>query len=105
MQPLPQQIRKEMMITIPVPPVVQGNKEQVGVFEILEGCLPGSRRIEQDGITKGAAHALEDRCAQQESLHAFGLLFQDFFNQIVQHEMVAAGERFDKAGGIFMPLH
>ncbi len=30
---------------------------------------------------------------------------QDFFNQIVQHEMVAAGERFDKAGGVLMPLH
>ena len=30
---------------------------------------------------------------------------QDFFNQIVQHKMVAAGEGFDEAGGVFMSLH
>ena len=28
-----------------------------------------------------------------------GLLFQDFFEQIIQHEMMAAGERLDEAGG------
>ena len=59
----------------------------------------------QNGITKGAAHAVEDGRAQQESLDAFGLLLQDFFNQIVQHEMVAAGEGFDEAGGVLMSLH
>ena len=48
---------------------------------------------------------VEDRCAQQESLDLFGLLLQDFFDQIVQHEMVTAGERFDEAGGVFLPLH
>ena len=42
---------------------------------------------------------------QQEGLDAFGLLFQDFLDQIVQHKTVAAGERFDEAGGVFTPLH
>ncbi len=37
-------------------------------------------------------------------LNALGLLPQDFFEQIVQHEMVAAGERLDEAGGVFMSL-
>ena len=89
-----------MVIAIPTPLVVQGYEEQVGVFEILEGCLPGSRGIEQNGITQRAAQAVEDRCAQQERLDAFGLLPEDFFHQIVQHEMVAAGERSDEAGGV-----
>ena len=93
MQSLPQQIGKEMVIAVPAPLVIQGDDEQVGVFEIFQGFLPGSRGVEQNGITQGAAQAVEDGCAQQESLDAFGLLLQDFFNQIVQHEMVAAGER------------
>ena len=105
MQSLPQQIREEMVIAVPAPLVVQGHDEQVGAFEIFQGCLPGSSRIEQNGITQGARHAVEDRCAQQEILDAFGLLPEDFFNQIVQHEMVAAGERCDEAGGVFMSLH
>ena len=68
--------------------------------------LPGSRQgVEQNGITQRAAQAVEDGCAQQESLDAFGLLLQDFFDQIVQHEMVAAGERLDEAGGVLMSLH
>ena len=54
---------------------------------------------------KGTAQAVKDGCAQQKSLDAFGLLLQDFFNQIVQHEMVTAGERLDKAGSVLMSLH
>ena len=60
---------------------------------------------DQNGITKRAAQAIQDGRAQQESLDAFGLLFQDFFDQVVQHEMVAAGEGFDEAGGVLMSLH
>ena len=59
----------------------------------------------QNSVTQGATQAIEDRSVQQESLDACGLLVQDFFNQIVQHEVVTAGERIDKAGDIFMSLH
>ena len=75
------------------------------MFEICQGFLPGGSWIEQNGFTQRAAHAVEDRRAQQESLKSFGLLLQDFFNQVVHHEMVAAGERLDEAGGVFMSLH
>ena len=105
MQSLPQQFGKEMVIAVPTPLVIQRDNEQVGVFEIFQGFLPGSRRRTQNSVTQRAAHAVKDGCAQQKSLDAFGLLLQDFFNQIVQHEMVAAGERFDETGGILMSLH
>ena len=95
-----------MVIAVPAPLVVQGDDEQVGVFEIFQGsACPEADGVEQNSITQGAAHAVEDGCAQQKSLDAFGLLSQDFFNQIVQHEMVAAGERLDEAGGVLMSLH
>lgn len=60
------------------------NDEQVGVFEMLQCFLPGSTEGAQNGITEGGAQAVKDRCTQQKSLNAFGLLFQDLFNQIVQ---------------------
>src|SRR5437899_12376892 len=63
MQSLSQQISEEMVIAVPPPLVVQGDEEQVGVFDILEGCLPGTRGVQQNGITKRAAQTVEDRRA------------------------------------------
>src|SRR5687767_4858745 len=107
MESLPQQISEEMVIAVPTPLVVQRNDEQVGPLEILESFLPGSRPggVKQNSITKGTAQAVEDGCAQQERLNAFGLLSQDFFHQIVHHKMVATGERFNEAGRVLTSLH
>src|SRR5690349_14290870 len=49
-----EQIRKEMVIAVPTPLVVQGNDEQVGAFEVFQGGLPGNRGVKQNGITQGA---------------------------------------------------
>src|SRR5215469_3970305 len=76
---LPQQIREELVIAVPASLAVQRDEEQVGVFQILQGSLPGRRGVEQDGITQRSAEAVEDRCAQQERLDVFGLLPEDFF--------------------------
>ncbi len=92
MQSLSQQIGKEMVIAVPTPLVVKGDEEQVGAFEIFQDFSPGNRGIHQNGITQRAAEAVEERRAQQKRLDAFGLLPEDFFHQIVQHEMVAAAE-------------
>src|SRR5438128_850229 len=78
-QSLPQQLSEEMVIAVPPPLVVQRDNEQVGAFERVEDGLPRRRGIEQDGITQGAAEAVEDRCVQQERLDVFGLLPEDFF--------------------------
>src|SRR5439155_19036004 len=66
LQSLAQQISEELVIAVPPPLVVQRDEEQVGVFDILEGFLPRTRGGEQNGITKRAAQAVQDRCAQQE---------------------------------------
>ena len=46
LQPLPQQFGKEMVIAVPTPLVVQGDDEEVGMFEIFQGFLPGSSGLE-----------------------------------------------------------
>jgi len=59
----------------------------------------------QNGITQRAAHAVQDGGAQEKRLDMGGLPPQDLLDQVVQHEMVAAGERFDEAGGILTSPH
>ena len=103
-QALAEQIGEEVVIAVPAPFVVEGDEEQVGAFEILEGCLPGSRRVAQNGITQWAAQLVEDRRAHQERLHALRLSLQDLLEQIVEHETVAAGERSDEGRGVRMSL-
>ena len=102
--PLPQQIGEQMVVPVPAPLAVQGDDEQVGPIEVLEGLLAGGRGVEQHGITERAAEPIEDGRAQQEGLHGFGLPLEDFFDQIVEHEVVAAGERGDEAGSVFTAL-
>ena len=92
MQSLAEQVGEQMVIAVPAPVVIQGDHKQVGAFEIFQGYLTGRGGVAQHGITEGATQTVEDRRAQQERLNAFRLPLQDFFQQIVQHEMVAAGE-------------
>ena len=44
-----------MMIAVPMPLMIQGDNEQIGLFKIFQSLWPGSRWFEQNGITKGAA--------------------------------------------------
>ena len=54
----------------------------------------------QNGFAERAAQAIENGCAQQESLNIFWLALENFFEQIIEHEAVAAGEGLDEAGGV-----
>ena len=103
-QPLPQQLGEEMVIAVPAPLVVQGDDEQVGSLEILQGLLAGGRGVEQHGITERAAEPIEDGRPQQEGLDGFGLPLEDLLDQVVEHEVVAAGERRDEAGDVVAAL-
>src|SRR5438876_12210041 len=88
----PEQISEEMVIAIPTPVVVQGDEEQVSAFEVFQGGLPDGCGVEENGITQATRHPLKDGRVQQERLDALGLLPEDFFHQVVQHEMVTTGE-------------
>ena len=100
---LAQQLCKEVVVAIPAPFVVQGDEEQIGALEAAPGS-PGRSRGRRTASQR-AAQAVENGCVEQERLHALGLPVQDFFDEIVQDEAVAAGERLDEAGEILLPLH
>ena len=52
-----------------------------------------------------AGHVVKDSRVQQEDLDPFGLLFEDLFDQVVQHIPVIAGEGMDEPGSVFPSLH
>jgi hypothetical protein len=89
---LAQQLREEVVITVPAPLMVQRHQEQVGAVQRLQGGLPGRRGVVHDGITERTAQALEDGGPQQKRLDRLGPPLEDLLHQIVQHELVAAGE-------------
>src|SRR5689334_7033092 len=94
-----------MVIAIPAPLVIQRKDEQIGAFEIFQRFLPGSRRMKQHSLTKRATQTVEDGGAQQESLDVGGLLLQNFFDEIVHDKLMAAGERLNESGRVFLSLH
>src|ERR1041384_1387520 len=95
-----------MVIAVPAPFVVQGNDEQIGMFEIFQRFLPGSRprSVEQNGLTQRTTQAVKDGGTQQESLDVCRLLLQNFFNQGVPPKLIAAGGGLNKKDRIFFSL-
>ncbi len=65
---------------------------------------PEATDVGHHGITERAAEPIEDGRPQQEGLDGFGLPLEDFFDQVVEHEVVAAGERRDEACDVFAAL-
>ena len=102
--PLTQQIGEQMVVAIPAPLGIEADDEQVCPIEVFEGLLTGGRGIEQHGITEGAAEPIEDGRPKQEGLDGFGLPLEDFLDQVVEHKVVAAGERPDEACDVFAAL-
>ena len=98
-----QDVGKQVMIAIPLAPVVQRHHEQVGALQTVQRrravCLPA------DGLAQRTAQPLQNRSLQQEAADRFGLALQDLFDQIVDDVAVAAGECLNKTGAIGSPLH
>ncbi len=63
------------------------------VFKHFQGRL--AVVLSSECIAQGTGQSVEDGGLQQESLDAFGLQIQDFFDQVIQYKAVAAGKRFN----------
>jgi len=72
LQSLTQKLNKEMVITVSTPFVIQGDKEQVGLFEIIQGLL--AIILTSNCIAQRAVQSIENCCLKQKFLNAFGLL-------------------------------
>ena len=99
-QPLPQEIREKTVIAVPSPFRIQGNEEEVGALEMLEGFLARSRGNGGNGVAERAAEPVQDGRAEQEPHQVFGLTAKDLLHEEVRHERVAPGEGLDELAGL-----
>ena len=64
---------------------------------------PSSRPV--TASHRGPHNSVENGGVQQEAAHAFRLALKNLFEQVIQHEPVAAGESLDEAGGVGSSPH
>ncbi|HZK48327.1 MAG TPA: hypothetical protein VFD74_01835 [Thermoleophilia bacterium] len=98
----PQDIGEEVVIAIPATLVIEGNNEQVAALQALEH--PWAMLLPGDGVAERTAQRVENGGLQQEVARALRLALKNLFDQVVQHETVAAGEGLNEAGGVRSPL-
>ncbi len=93
-----QQIGKQMVVAVPLPLVVQGDQEHVGVEQPFQQgmavCAPGDR------VAQITAQPVQDRRLQQEMLDLFRLPVEHFFGEVAQNEPVAAAQGGDETGWV-----
>ena len=87
-----------MVVAIPAPRVVEGDHEEVVALESLQHV--GAVGPTGERVAQVAAQLGEDGGGQQERADVVGLPVEDLFDEIVQDEAVAAGERLDEAGDL-----
>ena len=93
-----QNLGEEVMIAIPLALVVERDDKQVAALQGLQHS--SAIFLFGDGIAQRATQPIENGGLQQETADTLGLALQNFFDQIVQHKTVAAGEGLDKTGGV-----
>ncbi len=92
-----------MVISIPTSLVIQGDDEQVGLFEIFQSLLAVSLVV--DRIAEGARLVFKDSSLLQKALDVLMLPFKDLLDQVIQYKAMAARKGYYEAGGIFLALH
>ena len=102
-QARPQHVGEQVVVAIPLAPVVERDEEQVRPIERLQHGLAAV--LAGDGIAQRAAQPVQDRGLQQEAPDVLGLALQDLLDQVVDDVAVVPGEAGDEAGDVVAPLH
>jgi hypothetical protein len=78
------------MEAIPLPPLIEGDEEQVGTLRVAEHLLTVVAPCH--GVTQRACESVEERSVQQEELDGRGLASENLFGEIVDDMAVTARE-------------
>jgi len=91
-------------MVIPVPPSlgVQRHDEEIGMTQLIQDVFPTLAL--QYRVAQGTTQSIQHRRTKQKRLNIIGLLMQDFFNQVVLHEVMAAREGRDEGLGVLLHL-
>ena len=102
-EPPAQDVGEEVVVAVPVPPVVQRDHEQVVPLEGLEHAA--AIGLTGEGVAQGAVHPVEDGRPQQEVLDVGRQALQDLLDEVVDDVPVVPGEAGDEAGHVLAPGH
>src|SRR6188508_2829654 len=89
-------IAKEMVIAVPLPPVIEGDQEEVGSLQDFEDGLAVA--LAGDGIAERRSQAVEDGGANQERPDVVRLPPKHLLYEVIDDVPVVAGERGDESG-------
>ena len=98
-----QHVREQVVVAVPVAPVVQRDQEQVRAVQLLEGDL--AVMSAGHGVAQRAAQPVQQTGAQKKGADLFGLPRQHLLNQVVDDVSVVACEAGDKAADVLSALH
>ena len=101
-QARPQHVGEEVVVAVPLPPVVQGDDEEVGALQCREHAAPVVAA--GDGVTQRPGEPVENRRVQQEAANRIGLVLQHLLDQVVDDVPVVPGEPGDEAGDVVAAL-
>src|SRR6266508_823549 len=94
---------KQVVIAIPLAPVIQRNDKEVAAMERLQPRT--AVVLAGDGIAQRATQPFENGGLEQEAANQFGLTLQHLFDQIVHNVAVVAGKRPDELGTVIATPH
>ena len=85
---------KQVVVAVPVAPLIERNDEQIGASERLQLARRTSGR--QDRVTKWAIHPIQDRRAQQQFARVRVEVGEDLVAEIVDDMPVIPRESHDE---------
>src|SRR3954470_12460509 len=98
-----QHVGKEMVVAIPLAPVVERDDEEIATLQVLEDRL----RIgfSKDRVAQWPAQSAEHGGAKQKTADRFGLGAEDFVDEVVGNVTTLTGERVDEPAYVSACLH
>ena len=98
---VPQQLREEMVVAIPLALGVERHQQEAGPLEVLEP--PRRARASGDPVAERSAQAIKDRRREQERAHVRRLGVEHLEAEIVDDGPVVARERRDERARVLAP--
>ena len=95
---VPEHVRKQLVVAVPLPAVVERDQEEVGSLELdqhLGGALPPDGRVAERPI-----HRVEDRRLEQELVLLLVERVQNDLGQVVDDVTAGAAKVCDETGPI-----
>ena len=102
-QARPEDIREQVVVSVPLAARVERDHEEIPAIEDLERGLTAI--LSRDRIAQGTGQPIQDAGPEEEPAHVVGLSMQDFLDEVVDDEAIVAGETRDEAVDIVPALH